>query len=188
MSALAYFQQVTQYPRPSGKEEKIRTFLIQWAEKRGFQYRVDAIGNCIIFVPAKNTNSKEVVILQSHMDMVCVKTPESVHDFEKDPIEVIEKDGYLHANNTTLGADNGIGIALSMAATDFESHPALELVFTMDEEVGMTGVQNLDFSLLSGKTVLNLDSEEENMVYISSAGGARYRAKKEIIRASSKNF
>lgn len=105
------------------------------------------------------------------MDMVCVKKPESAHDFLNDPIRVYEKDGFLHAHDTTLGADNGIGIALSMAACDFESYPPLEIVFTVDEEAGMSGIEGLDFSLLSGKKVINLDSENEDEICISSAGG-----------------
>lgn len=168
---LRYFKEITQYPRPSKQEEKIRDFLVSWAQKREYRYQVDQIGNLIVYVPAKNSNSKEIIILQSHMDMVCVKTPESTHNFLTDSIQTYEKNGFLHAHSTTLGADNGIGIALSMVACDFESHPALELVFTIDEEEGMSGIENLDFSLLSGKKVINLDSESEDEICISSAGG-----------------
>lgn len=157
---LTYFKEITQYPRPSKKEEKIRNYLKGWAEKQGYRSETDTIGNLIVFVSAKNHSSAETIILQSHMDMVCVKKSEIEHDFTKDPIRTYEKDGWIHADGTTLGADDGIGMALSMAATHFESHPTLELVFTVDEEMGMSGVEKLDFSLLSGKKVINLDNEE----------------------------
>lgn len=112
--------------------------------------------------------------------MVCVKTPESTHDFLNDPIETYEEGGFLRARGTTLGADNGIGLALAMASVDFASHPALELVFTIDEEAGMTGVEGLDFSLLSGKKIINLDSEDEDEITISSAGGIGVIATKSL--------
>lgn len=136
-----YFKEILTIPRPSKQEEKIRSHLIEWATGRGYTSRVDHVGNLIVYVPAKGmdlpNNSERVVepvILQSHMDMVCVKKPGSAHDFLNDPIQTYEKDGFLHALETTLGADNGIGIALSMAACDFEKHPPLEIVFTVDEE------------------------------------------------------
>lgn len=167
---LEYFKQITAYPRPSKKEEKIRNFLISFFSWKWYEYQVDAVWNLIVYVPAKNTQSWETIILQAHMDMVCVKTPESNHDFLSDAIAWYEKDGYLYAKDTTLGADNGIGIALAMSAVDFEKHPNMELVFTIDEEDGMTGVAGLDFSLLSGTKILNLDSEDEDEICISSAG------------------
>lgn len=151
---LEYFHQITQYPRPSKQEEKVRAFLISWAKQKWLEFIVDTVGNLIIYVPANDPVSTETIILQAHMDMVCVKTPDSTHNFLNDPIETYEEGGFLRARGTTLGADNGIGLAMAMAAVDFPSHPALELVFTIDEEAGMTGVENLDFSLLSGKKVI----------------------------------
>lgn len=177
---LSYFHQITQYPRPSKQEAKIRNFLISWADQKWLESLVDKTGNLVVYVPSKNSDSRETVILQAHMDMVCVKTPESTHDFLNDPIETYEKDGWLYARGTTLGADNGIGLALAMAAVDFESHPALELVFTIDEEAGMSGIEGLDFSLLSGKKVINLDSEDEDEITISSAGGIGVIATKKL--------
>lgn len=168
---LQYFKEITKYPRASKKEEKIRKFLIEFFSSKWYEYKVDTIGNLIVYVPAKNTPSDETIILQAHMDMVCVKTPESAHDFLNDAIDFYEENGYLYARNTTLGADNGIGIALAMSAIDFDKHPKMELVFTIDEEDGMTGVEWLDFSLLSGSKILNLDSEDEDEICISSAGG-----------------
>lgn len=141
----------------------------------------------MVYVDAKNSSSKETVMLQSHMDMVSAKTPDSIHDFLTDSIQVYEKDGFLHAQNTTLGADNGVGIALSMTACDFDSHPNLELVFTVDEETGMGGVENLDFSLLSGKKVINLDHGNENEICISSAGGRGIIATKKLEYSRDKN-
>lgn len=177
---LEYFKEITKYPRPSKKEEKIRKFLIEFFSSKWYEYTVDATGNLIVYVPAKNTTSEETIILQAHMDMVCVKTPESTHDFLRDAIDYYEKDGYLYAKDTTLWADNGIGIALAMSAIDFEKHPKMELVFTIDEEDGMTGVEGLDFSLLSWTKILNLDSEDEDEICISSAGGIGVLGSKKI--------
>lgn len=177
---LEYFREISRYPRPSKQEEKIRNFLISWATSNSYPHKTDKIGNLIVYVDARNTNSQETVILQSHMDMVCVKTPESNHDFLSEGIQIYEDQGFLRARNTSLWADNGIGMALSMAACEFESHPRLELVFTMDEEAGMTGVENLDYSLLSGKKVINLDSEDEDEICISSAGGIGIMALKRL--------
>ncbi|MCK9272629.1 beta-Ala-His dipeptidase [Candidatus Gracilibacteria bacterium] len=168
--SLDYFKQITQIPRPSKKEEKIRNFLINWAGSRGFESVVDKVGNLIIYVPGNN-KSEESVILQAHMDMVCVKTPDSFHSFESDPLDIYEEDGFLKARNTTLGADNGVGIAIAMSSVDFPSHPPLELVFTVDEEAGMSGALELDYSLLKSKKVINLDNENEQEICISSAGG-----------------
>ncbi len=165
--ALEYFKQISNIPRSSWKEWKIRDFLILWAGDKWFEYKVDKTGNLIIYVPWDT--SKPSVILQAHMDMVCVKTVDLEHNFETDPLELYEEDGYLKAKNTSLGADNGIWIALAMSATDFENHPSLELVFTVDEEVWMSWVLNLDFSLLKSKNVINIDHWNDSEVIISSA-------------------
>lgn len=170
-STLDYFKQITQFPRPSKHEEAIRQFLENYFSSFGYKTILDSVGNLIVYVPAKNSTSTDTIILQAHMDMVCVKTSESTHDFSCDAIEWYEQDGFLRAKNTTLWADNGIGIALAMKAIHFENHPALELVFTVDEEDGMSGVMWLDGTLLQGNKVLNLDSEDENEICISSAWG-----------------
>ena len=177
---LQYFKEITKYPRPSKHEEQIREFLISWSQERRHHHAVDGIGNLVVYVDAKNSTVTTPVILQAHMDMVCVKTPESTHDFSVDPIEIYEQDGYLHARDTTLGADNGIGVALAMAASEFASHPPLELAFTVDEEAGMSGVEGLDFSLLSGRDVINLDMETDDEICISSAGGIGVIATKRL--------
>lgn len=170
-STLDYFKQITQFPRPSKHEEAIRQFLENYFSSFGYKTALDSVGNLIVYVPAKNSTSTDTIILQAHMDMVCVKTSESTHDFSRDAIEWYEQDGFLRARGTTLWADNGIGIALAMKAIHLENHPALELVFTVDEEDGMSGVMWLDGSLLQGNKVLNLDSEDENEICISSAWG-----------------
>ncbi len=166
---LKYFKEVLKYPRPSKKEEKIRVFLIDFFDSKWYKYIIDKIWNLIVYIPAKNTLSKEIVILQSHMDMVCVKTNDSKHNFLTDTIKTYEKNGFLFARDTSLWADNGIWIALSMVSIDFETHPALELVFTVDEEDWMSWISELDYSLLSWTKVLNLDSEDEDEICISSA-------------------
>ncbi|MDD5770396.1 MAG: beta-Ala-His dipeptidase [Candidatus Gracilibacteria bacterium] len=177
---LQYFKEITKYPRPSKKEEKIRDFLVNFFSKKGYKYIVDKTGNLIVYIPAKNSFSKETIILQSHMDMVCVKDEKSNHDFLKDSLKILEEDGFLKAKNTTLGADNGIGIALIMSAIDFEKYPNLEIIFTIDEEAGMSGILGLDFSLLNGTKIINLDFEDEDQICISSAGGVGISGNKEL--------
>ncbi len=170
---LDYFQQINNIPRSSGNEEWIKNFLISWAIEKKLDYKTDKKWNLVIYVPAtKGRENEEVLILQSHMDMVCVKRETSKHDFTKDPIEVLEKWGWYYAQNTTLGADNGIGMAMMMMTVDFKSHPKLELLFTVEEEIGLNGVLDLDITMLSGKKIINLDTEDEWEICISSAGWA----------------
>lgn len=177
---LKYFKEITAYTRPSKQEEKIRAFLLDFFSEKWFEYKVDKVGNLIVYVPAKNSESKETVILQAHMDMVCVKTADSNHDFSNDAIQTYEKDWYMYALNTTLWADNGIWIAYAMTALDFPIHPKMELVFTIDEEAGMSGILWLDFSLLSGTKIINLDSEDEDEICISSAWWSVFTCTKEM--------
>ncbi|EKE29843.1 MAG: hypothetical protein ACD_2C00088G0008 [uncultured bacterium (gcode 4)] len=181
-SAYEYFREITAIPRPSKKEERVRGYLIDWANLKGFENKVDATGNLFVYVPATADKlDSESVILQAHMDMVCVKTEESNHDFEKDALEIYEEDGFLKAKDTTLWADNGVWIALIMTAIDFGSHPAMELVFTVDEEMWMSWVLSLDFGFLKSKKVLNLDTEDENEICISSAWWARISLNKALV-------
>jgi dipeptidase D len=179
--AIENFRQISKIPRPSKKEEKIREFLVDWAIIKNMDYVIDQAWNLVIYVswtPDKKDNAP--VILQAHMDMVCVKTAESTHDFEKDPIEIIEENWIMRALDTSLWADNGVWVAIAMSMVDSESHPPLELVFTVDEEQWMSWVLNLDFNLLSAKTVINIDNENENEVCISSAGWARLEINKKL--------
>lgn len=171
---LDYFEKLSAVPRQSGKEEKIRQYLIDWARSNKFLYITDKTGNLIIKVPAsKGFEDKEPLILQGHLDMVCEKTPESEHDFDKDPIKLVTKGDWLHADQTTLGADNGIAIALAMCLSEDEQlkRPALELLFTVEEETGLTGAKELETGILSGTKLINLDSEDEGHFTVGCAGG-----------------
>lgn len=184
MSAtLEYFFQISKIPRPSKKEERIREYVASWASDRGYSVRTDGIGNLAVSVPASpGREGENAVVLQSHMDMVCVKVPGSGHDFDRDPIVPIEENGWMKASGTTLGADNGIGMALSMAACGFASRPPIELLLTVDEERGMSGALSFDPSILTGRRVVNLDSEDEGEICLSSSGGAGIVAKREFVR------
>jgi dipeptidase D len=171
---LSRFEQVSSIPRGSKYEEKIRSWLIDWARELNLKSRVDAVGNLVIYVPASTGMEKSpTVILQGHMDMVCQKTPDSNHDFTRDPIKLVQHGDWLKADKTTLGADNGIAIALMMALVEDESvsHPALELLLTVEEEFGVVGADQLDPSLLDGKILINLDSEKEGSFTVGCAGG-----------------
>lgn len=170
-----FFEEICQVPRPSKKEEKIRAYLIRFAEERGLAYKVDEAGNVIIFKPA--TPGKEglkTVILQSHMDMVCEKNNDTVHDFDKDPIQTYVDGEWLKAKGTTLGADNGIGMAAELAVLDAKdiAHGPIECLFTVDEETGLTGAFALKEGFLTGDILLNLDSEDDGELFIGCAGGA----------------
>ncbi len=168
------FRNISDIPRKSKEEDKIINWLKTWAEKNTFIYELDSVQNVLIKVSAsKGYENRPSICLQAHMDMVCEKTPRSTHDFSKDPIGFIEKDGYLFANDTTLGADNGIGMALGMAlAIDPKvKHPELELLFTVDEETGLTGATGLQENSLKSKILINLDSEDDGVFTIGCAGG-----------------
>ena len=140
-----FFHEITQVPRPSKKEEKILAYLVKFAEDRNLKYRTDEVGNLVIEKPATpGYEHLETVILQSHMDMVCEKNADKVHDFENDPIRTIIDGEWLHADGTTLGADNGIGCAAELAILDSDDieHGPIECLFTMDEETGKRGAKN----------------------------------------------
>lgn len=169
-----FFHEITQVPRPSKKEEKILAYLVKFAEDRNLKYRTDEVGNLVIEKPATpGYEHLETVILQSHMDMVCEKNTDKIHDFENDPIRTIIDGEWLRADGTTLGADNGIGCAAELAILDSDDieHGPIECLFTMDEETGMTGAMNLKPGFFNGKILLNLDSEDEGELFIGCAGG-----------------
>jgi len=179
------FEMINKIPRCSKEEEKISNFLKEWAEERGFEVIQDKALNIIIKKPATDgSKSKSTLILQGHMDMVCEKNADKKHDFSKDPIELVIKDDYIYADNTTLGADNGIAVAMFMTILESNKikHPNLEILITTDEESGMTGVLNLNPSNLKGKTLINLDSEGEGIFTAGCAGGGRLslKIKKEL--------
>ena len=168
------FYEVTQIPRPSKKEGKMIAFLESFAKKHGLAYKKDQVGNILISKPATpGMENRQTVVLQSHMDMVCEKNNGTKHDFEKDPIETIVDGEWLRANGTTLGADNGIGVAAEMAllASDDIDHGPIECLFTVDEETGLTGAKALQAGFMTGNILLNLDSEEEGQIFMGCAGG-----------------
>jgi len=171
---LKNFEKVSSIPRGSKNETAIRNWLIAWATEHNCTSKTDAAGNLVIYVPAsQGYEDRPTLILQGHMDMVCQKTLESTHDFTKDPIQLIRDGDWIRANGTTLGADNGIGMALMMSLVEDESvkHPPLELLLTVEEEMGVVGADNLDPALLSGKTLINVDSETEGVFTVGCAGG-----------------
>lgn len=185
------FEDVCQVPRPSKNEEKIIAFLERFAKANRLSYKKDSVGNVLISKSAsKGFENRPTVVLQSHLDMVCEKNSDVVHDFFNDPIKPFIDGKWVKAQGTTLGADCGIGIAASMAAlTDSEiEHGPLECLFTVDEETGLTGAMALEPGFLTGKILLNLDSEDEGQLFIGCAGGidtlASYSFKKESVSGS----
>lgn len=171
---LERFYDICQIPRCSGNEKAIGEWLLNWGKGLNLQAGQDEAGNVIISVPGKNAlKEAPIVVIQGHMDMVCVKETNSGHNFCTDPIDTYIEDGWLKAKNTTLGADNGIAIAIAMALTEDQEIdcPPLELLFTVDEERGLTGANQLQPGTLRGKYLLNIDSEEEGEFTIGCAGG-----------------
>jgi len=169
-----HFFALSSIPRPPGGEGKVRAHLEGTAEAAGWETAKDTAGNLVVRVPGRGTLSgAEPLILQGHMDMVCEKDPGVEHDFARDPLRLVAEGGWLKASGTTLGADNGIGMALALAAAeaDLPSRPPLELLFTVDEESGLTGAMKLDAGMLRGRRIINLDSEKEGVLIVSCAGG-----------------
>lgn len=176
---LDHFEQVNQIPRGSKNEARISAWLKQWAEERGFEVLQDAALNLLVRVPGTpGYENSPTVVMQGHMDMVCEKEKGSPHDFTKDPIRMVEDGEWLTAVGTTLGADNGIGLAMAMTAATQAgvAHPPLELLFTVDEETGLTGANELQPGYVTGKILLNLDSEDEGVFTIGCAGGRDTKA------------
>lgn len=174
------FYSLTQIPRPSKKEEKVRDFVVSFGKKNGLETIVDEIGNVIIRKPATpGFENRKGVILQAHLDMVPQKNSSTPHDFEKDPIDAWIDEGWVKARETTLGADNGIGVAAAMSVLEAKDlqHGPVEALFTIDEETGMTGAFGLKSGLLHGDILMNLDSEDEGELYIGCAGGTNANIK-----------
>ncbi|MBQ5899803.1 MAG: beta-Ala-His dipeptidase [Alistipes sp.] len=168
------FEAITKVPRPSKKEERIIEFLIDFAKSHNLEYQRDKIGNVVIRKPATaGYEERETIILQSHMDMVCEKNSDVDFDFDNEPIRAVVDGEWVRAEGTTLGADCGIGMAAAMALLlDQEAeHAPIEALFTVDEETGLTGAFNLGEGMLTGKYLLNLDSEDEGEIFIGCAGG-----------------
>ena len=169
-----YFEEISRIPRGSGNNKKISDYLCKFAAMHNLKYVQDEALNVIIYKDATpGLEDVPGIIIQGHMDMVCEKDPDSEHDFENDALELIIEDGNITANGTTLGADDGIGVAYALAILEDDSlkHPAIEVLITTDEEVGMDGAIALDASLIHGKYLINLDSEDEGTILSSCAGG-----------------
>ena len=182
-----HFYQITQIPRPSREEAAVRQYVIGQAEQCGATWRMDEAGNLVVAVPASiGLEARETVIIQNHLDMVTVKTSDKVHDFSSDPLKLVVEDGWLRADRTTLGADNGVGCAAALALmTDPDVvHPRLELLFTVDEETGLGGALRLDPSMLTGTRMLNLDTEEWEELYVGCTGGGGWAFTRELETAS----
>ena len=173
-AVLKKFEQISSIPRCPGKEKKIARMLKQWSKNNNLEFKKDRQGNVLIKVPAtKGLENAPIIVLQGHLDMVCEKTPESDHDFKKDPLKLRYEADWLTAQGTTLGADNGIGIALCMALVENKkvSRPPIELLFTVEEEIGLKGAAELNPEFITGKILINVDSEGEGILTIGSAGG-----------------
>ncbi len=171
----SHFDEILTIPRGSKSEERIRQFILDRAEAIGLEYRVDGVGNVVIDQPASpGKENCPVTILQSHMDMVQEKNSDVEHDFATDPIRPLRDGDWVKAEGTTLGSDNGIGLAAMLAVMQADDlvHGPLELLFTVDEETGLTGAKRLDAAMLKGRRLINLDSEEEGTLCVGCAGGA----------------
>ena len=169
-----YFYEITQIPRPSKRKKRIVEYMIAFGKKHSLDTIVDKVGNVIIRKPAtKGMENRKGVIFQTHLDMVPQKNSDKKHDFEKDPIETIIDGEWVRANGTTLGSDNGIGVAATMAVLASKDivHGPIEALFTIDEETGMTGAFGLETGILKGDILMNLDSEDEGELYVGCAGG-----------------
>lgn len=170
-----WFYEINQHPRSSGNEKEVSDFLVKFAKDRGLEVYQDDILNVIIKKPGTpGYENSETLIIQGHMDMVCVKTDDSDHNFDTDPIEMIVNGDIMTANNTTLGGDDGIAVAYGLAILDADDipHPPLELLVTTNEETGMDGAMALTAEHLTGTRLLNIDTEEEKEFLVSCSGGS----------------
>ncbi len=170
---LSIFKEITRIPRESGHEEKIVEYLVNFAKEHGLEYKTDDVNNVVITRPtSKGYEDRSTIVLQGHTDMVCEKNAGVEHDFAKDPIRYVVEDGWMIAKDTTLGADCGIGVAAQLAALiDPAPCGKIECLFTSSEETGMDGAFGLKPGFITGKTLINLDSEDEGELFIGCAGG-----------------
>lgn len=169
-----FFDEITKVPRPSKKEEKIIAYLENFARERNLEYKKDEVGNIVIKKPATpGMEDRKSIVMQSHIDMVCEKNSDVTFDFEKDAIKTKIENGWLKAEGTTLGADNGIGVAAELAvlASNDIEHGPIECLFTVDEETGLTGAMALQEGFFDSDILLNLDSEDEGEIFVGCAGG-----------------
>jgi dipeptidase D len=181
-----HFYQITQIPRPSRQEAAVRQYVIDLATRGGHAWRMDEAGNLAVSIAASAGRAdRPGVIIQNHLDMVTVKTSDKDHDFTRQPLTLQVADGWLQADRTTLGADNGVGCAAALALmTDpGVTHPPLELLFTVDEETGLGGALNLDPALLAGRLMLNLDTEDWHELYVGCAGAGGWELSRSFAMA-----
>ncbi len=186
-----YFEEISEIPRGSGNTTAIRDYLVSFAEDRDLKYEADEAGNVIIYGPASSGyKNSDTVILQGHIDMVCAKKADYAHDFTTDPLVLDYDEEYVFAEGTSLGGDDGVAVAYMLALLDTDEipHPALECVFTTDEEVGLIGAAALDTRKLKGKKLINLDSEDEGILTCGCAGGIRVNVILPINRMTQKGL
>lgn len=175
-NVLSYFEELCKIPHGSGNTKAISDYCVQFAKDHNLRYVQDEYNDVIIYKDGtEGFENSAPVIIQGHLDMVCEKTLDSTHDFMKDPLDLKVENGYLYAQDTSLGGDDGIAIAYALAvlASDTIAHPPIEAVFTVDEETSMLGAEKLDMTLLKGRRLLNIDSEEEGVLTCGCAGGLR---------------
>ena len=173
---FAYFEKICSIPHGSGNTKQISDYLVSFAKEHGLNYIQDSLNNVILFAPAtKGYEDRPAVILQGHMDMVCEKDEDCALNMDEEGLDVDHDGEYVFAKGTTLGGDDGIALAYALAILDDDTiaHPALEIVVTVDEETGMEGATGIDLSMLKGRTLINIDSEDEGIFTVSCAGGAR---------------
>lgn len=189
------FADLNAVPRPSKKEEKVRQFMMNFAEKHDLDALIDPVGNVIIKKPAtKGMENRKTIVMQSHLDMVHQKNNDTKFDFETQGIKMYIDGDWVTAEGTTLGADNGLGVAaiMSVLQSDDIAHPSIEALFTIDEETGMTGALGLQAGYLTGEILLNLDTEADNEIAMGCAGGIDITAMKsyspQSVDSSSQSF
>ncbi|MCB1581511.1 MAG: aminoacyl-histidine dipeptidase [Xanthomonadales bacterium] len=176
-----HFADLNAIPRPSKKEDKVRTFMVEFGEKFNLETTVDPVGNVIIKKPATSgMENRKTIVMQSHLDMVCQKNNDTEFDFDTQGINMLVEGDWVTADGTTLGADNGLGVSaiMSVLAADNIPHPAIEALFTIDEETGMTGALGLQAGYLDGEILLNLDTEDDDEIAMGCAGGIDITAEK----------
>jgi len=173
-SVWQIFGEICKVPHGSGNETAIQNMFRGWAESRGLSVKSDDVGNLLVSIPASKGHEKaKLLLIQGHVDMVCEKNSDTKHDFEKDPIKVKVQGDWVSADGTTLGADNGIGVAMGLAIAEEKSliHGPVEVLLTVDEERGLTGAAGVQKGFFTARKMINLDSEEDTGIFIGCAGG-----------------
>ena len=188
-----YFEEISKIPRCSGNENGIRDFIKNFAILHKLEYKIDQVGNIVVISkPSIGYEDKDVIVLQAHMDMVCEKNRNVAHDFERDPIKLKVEGQWVKADGTTLGADNGMGMAAMLALLEDEklNHGIIECLFTVEEETGLKGAIGLGENMITGRYMINLDSEDADTIYIGCAGGVESKIflDTEIAKVENKNF